>query len=128
MLYSAQEKVNSELLAMTYGAIVSQIIRDYKDVRVVNAELDRMGYNIGVRLIDELLAKAGALSCSNFRETANVIAKVAFKMFLGIAAEGQQQQKQQQKQQRQCAQQLQAARDSVQLPSAPLCVSESLAS
>jgi hypothetical protein len=96
MLYSSQEKVNSELLAMTYGAIVSQIIRDYKDVRVVNAELDRMGYNIGVRLIDELLAKAGTLSCANFRETANVIAKVAFKMFLGIAAEGQQDQQQQQ--------------------------------
>jgi hypothetical protein len=42
-----------------------------------------MGFNIGVRLIDEFLAKSGVNNCSNFRETADVIAKVAFKMFLG---------------------------------------------
>ena len=45
------------------------------------------GYNIGVRLIDEFLAKAQVGHCSNFGETAEVIAKVGFKMFLGITAE-----------------------------------------
>lgn len=34
------------------------------------------GYNIGVRLIDEFLAKSGVGNCANFRETADVIAKV----------------------------------------------------
>jgi hypothetical protein len=38
-------------------------------------------------LIDEFLCRATGVSCSNFRETASVIAKVAFKMFLGITAE-----------------------------------------
>lgn len=33
-------------------------------------------------------AKSNLQSCVNFRETAQVIAKVAFKMFLGITAEG----------------------------------------
>jgi len=47
------------------------------------------GYNIGVRLVDEFLAKSNLQSCVNFRETAQVIAKVGFKMFLGIAADGQ---------------------------------------
>ena len=46
-----------------------------------------MGHNIGVRLIDEFLAKSGINNCSNFRETADSIAKVAFKMFLGINVE-----------------------------------------
>lgn len=46
-----------------------------------------MGYNIGVRLIDEFLAKSGVQNCSNFKETADVISKVAFKMFLGISPE-----------------------------------------
>jgi hypothetical protein len=46
-----------------------------------------MGHNIGVRLIDEFLAKSSINNCSNFRETADVIAKVAFKMFLGITAD-----------------------------------------
>lgn len=38
----------------------------------------------GIRLIDEFLAKSGVNNCSNFKETADVISKVAFKMFLGI--------------------------------------------
>ena len=47
----------------------------------------RRGYNIGVRLIDEFLAKAQVGQCGNFSETAEVIAKVGFKMFLGVTAE-----------------------------------------
>ena len=47
----------------------------------------RRGYNIGIRLIDEFLAKAQISTCSNFGETAEVISKVGFKMFLGITAE-----------------------------------------
>lgn len=46
-----------------------------------------MGHSIGIRLIDEFLAKSGVVSCSNFRETAETIAKVAFKMFLGVIGE-----------------------------------------
>jgi hypothetical protein len=42
---------------------------------------------IGVRLIDEFLAKSGVNNCSSFKETAEIIAKVAFKMFLGISPE-----------------------------------------
>lgn len=45
------------------------------------------GYNIGIRLIDEFLAKSGVTSCTDFKETADVISKVAFKMFLGITTE-----------------------------------------
>ncbi len=40
-----------------------------------------------MRLIDEFLAKSGVNSCANFRETADIISKVAFKMFLGISPE-----------------------------------------
>ena len=45
----------------------------------------RRGYNIGVRLIDEFLAKAQINSCQSFAETADVIAKIGFKMFLGLS-------------------------------------------
>jgi trafficking protein particle complex subunit 3 len=45
------------------------------------------GYNIGVRLIDEFLAKSGTGGCTDFKDTAETIAKVAFKMFLGVTAE-----------------------------------------
>ncbi|GAB5364576.1 hypothetical protein AAMO2058_000982000 [Amorphochlora amoebiformis] len=85
--FSTMEKVNSELLAMTYGALVTTLIKDFQDVKVVNTELEKMGYNIGVRLIDEFLAKTGVTQCRNLKETAHSIAKIGFKMFLGINAE-----------------------------------------
>merc|ERR1712228_620969 len=87
MAYGQMEKMNSELLTMTYGAIVAQMIKDYKDVEVVNDELEKMGYNIGTRLVEEFLAKSNVVTCNTFHDTAKVIAKVAFKMFLGISAD-----------------------------------------
>jgi hypothetical protein len=48
----------------------------------VNKQLDKMGYNIGLRLIEDYLAKSNTMRrCSNFRETAEMIAKV-FRFFL----------------------------------------------
>ncbi|KOO32201.1 trafficking protein particle complex subunit 3 [Chrysochromulina tobinii] len=85
--FSKVEKINSELFSLTYGAIVTQLLKDYEEVDATNTQLEKMGYNIGVRLIDEFLAKAQVGNCGNFGETAEVIAKVGFKMFLGITAE-----------------------------------------
>ena len=83
-------KVNSELFALTYGSMVSQVIKDYEKVDAINEQLDKMGHNIGIRLIDEFLAKSGVdmeSPCSSFRETADMICKVAFRMFLNMNAE-----------------------------------------
>jgi hypothetical protein len=106
---------NAELFTLTYGSMVMQVmcfcilhihlppfislfyiqfdppleqlIKDLEDIPAVNAQLDKMGHNIGIRLIDEFLAKSGAPSCMTFRDTAESISKVAFKMFLGITTE-----------------------------------------
>lgn len=42
------------------------------------------GYNIGIRLIEDFLAKANTGRCRDIRETADVISKVAFKIYLNI--------------------------------------------
>ncbi|KAK4539742.1 hypothetical protein LTR36_010395 [Oleoguttula mirabilis] len=89
---SRVDKVNAEVVTLTYGTIVSQLCRDLTlphtaaqtDYPAVNAELDRMGYNIGLRLIEDFLAKSATGHCSSFRETAEVISKVGFKMFLNV--------------------------------------------
>jgi len=86
-VFSKMEKVNSELFSLTYGAVVTQLLKDCEKVDATNAQLEKMGYNIGVRLIDEFLAKAQIGACGSFAETADVIAKVGFKMFLGVTAE-----------------------------------------
>ncbi|TIA92751.1 hypothetical protein E3P99_00497 [Wallemia hederae] len=76
------DKINAELFVMTYGALVMQLYQDYEDYSAVNNELDKLGYNIGIRLIEEFLAKNGAVKCRNFMETAHVIALVGFRTFL----------------------------------------------
>ncbi|KAJ3298343.1 transport protein particle 22 kDa subunit [Borealophlyctis nickersoniae] len=79
------EKINAELFTLTYGSVVAQLLRDYEDYAEVNKQLEKMGYNIGVRLIEDFLAKSGMGKCADFRETADAIAKVGFKIFLGIS-------------------------------------------
>lgn len=71
------DKVNAELVTLTYGTIVAQLCQDYdSNYQEVNKQLDKMGYNIGMRLIEDFLAKSGVGRCANFRETADMIAKV----------------------------------------------------
>lgn len=89
---SRTEKINAEVVTLTYGTIVAQLCRDLivqgtsnkTDYAAVNHELDRMGYNIGLRLIEDFLAKSNSGACSNFRETAEMISKVGFKIFMNI--------------------------------------------
>ncbi|ORZ33118.1 transport protein particle subunit [Catenaria anguillulae PL171] len=83
---SKMDKVSGELFVMTYGAIVTQLVRDLQhDYAKVNEQLEKMGYNIGTRLVEEFLAKSQLGRCRDFRETGDAIAKVAFKMFLNIS-------------------------------------------
>ncbi|KAH9066310.1 transport protein particle component [Lactarius vividus] len=78
------EKINAELFAMTYGALVVQLIQDYEDYAEVNKQLEKMGYNIGTRLIEDFLARSNLGRCADFKETGEVIAKVGFKSFLNV--------------------------------------------
>lgn len=65
---------------------MSQLCKDYNNnYGLVNQQLDKMGYNIGVRLIEDFLARTGAGRCSSFKETADMISKVGFKIFLNIS-------------------------------------------
>ena len=71
------DKVSAELVTLTYGTIVAQLCKDYEfDYLEVNKQLDKMGYNIGLRLIEDFLAKSGTAACTNFREVADTISKV----------------------------------------------------
>ena len=85
--FAKQKKVSAELFAITYGAIVMQLVKDYETPALVNEQLERMGYNIGMRIVDEFLAKSNLSSCGDFKETASLIANAAFKMFLGVTAD-----------------------------------------
>ncbi|KAJ0044851.1 hypothetical protein Pint_04247 [Pistacia integerrima] len=75
-IFANVERVNAELFTLTYGATVRQLLTDLEEVEEVNKQLDQMGYNMGIRLIDEFLAKSNVSRCVDFKETAEVTAKV----------------------------------------------------
>ena len=53
-----------------------QLIQDYENYDEVNKQLEKMGYNIGTRLIEDFLARSNIGRCADFRETGEVVAKV----------------------------------------------------
>lgn len=79
-----QKKVNSELFTLTYGSLVTQLLKDYENAEDVNKQLERMGYNIGVRLIEDFLARTSSGRCYDFKDTAEKI-QMGFKIFLGVS-------------------------------------------
>ncbi|KAL9071365.1 MAG: hypothetical protein Q9161_004224 [Pseudevernia consocians] len=79
------DKVNAELVTLTYGTMVAQLCSDLdSNYAEVNKQLDKMGYNIGMRLVEDFFAKSGTQRCANLRETAETISKIGFKIFLNI--------------------------------------------
>lgn len=61
---------------MTYGALVVQLIQDYEDYGEVNKQLEKMGFNIGTRLIEDFLARSALGRCADFKEVGEVVSKV----------------------------------------------------
>lgn len=86
LAFKNTEKINAELLAFTYGALIVRLLRESESVDDVNRQLESMGANIGRRLVEDLLAKT-RLNCNSIREMAEIIAYVGFKMYLGVSAE-----------------------------------------
>ena len=75
-------KVNADLIKLTYGALVAQIVKDYERPEDVNKQLDKLGYNIGVRLVEDFIAHHNIPRCLDFRQTAERIQQ-AFRFYLG---------------------------------------------
>lgn len=92
-LWAKVPKANTELFALTYGSLITELLRDYdKNIPEINSQLERIGHSIGIRCIDELLAKSEVNgvtipACRDLKDTAEVVAKVGFRMFLGIGCE-----------------------------------------
>ncbi|KAG0710449.1 Trafficking protein particle complex subunit 3 [Chionoecetes opilio] len=76
--------MSGELFTLTYGSLVAQLLKDYENVDDVNRQLERMGYNIGMRLIEDFLARANPGRCYDLRDTADKIQQ-AFKLYLGVS-------------------------------------------
>jgi trafficking protein particle complex subunit 3 len=82
-IFAKNAKVSAELLTLTYGAFLHRLIKDDagssssgsgENAEEVNAILDKMGYNIGCRMVDEFFAKSPSQGlCKDFTDTARVL-------------------------------------------------------
>ena len=70
------KKIVRELFSLTYGALVSQLIKDFENDEDVNKQLEKMGYKIGVRLVEDFMAHCNTGKCQDLRDTAEVLSKV----------------------------------------------------
>lgn len=78
--------MNNELLNLTYGCIVRQIIEDCEEEEnQVNKQLESLGFNMGGRMIDEFLATTQTPNCKKFEHVAEKTCE-GFKIFLGVEA------------------------------------------
>mmetsp|Transcript_15824 Transcript_15824/g.64680 ORF Transcript_15824/g.64680 Transcript_15824/m.64680 type:complete len:147 (-) Transcript_15824:3751-4191(-) len=62
-VFQSSDRVSAELLALTYGSTVKQLLVDYEEPDEVNKQLDQMGYNIGKEM-----GYVGSLSCASALE------------------------------------------------------------
>lgn len=82
-----QRSMNADLFSLTYGALVMDLLSDIEDVADVNQQLDKIGYQMGLRMADDFLAKNPRIGrCSSVQQLAEVLAKQSFKMYLGTEA------------------------------------------
>ena len=72
------DKINAELFILTYGSIVAQLCTDCEEYSEVNKILEKMGYDMGIRLIEDFLARTSQGRCKDLRDTAEVISKVPY--------------------------------------------------
>ena len=80
------EKINSEVLTLTYGSLMVRLIKDYEKPEEINDQLEKMGYNIGIRLIDDFLAKSCIDPPKTFEEAISIITNNALKFYLNVGA------------------------------------------
>lgn len=71
---------------LALAPLPAQLIRDFEDPAEVTKQLELIGYNMGVRLVDEFCAKNRGARCRTFRETIDTVARDGFRMFLGVGA------------------------------------------
>lgn len=82
---SSNTRLNGDLFVLTYGSLVAQLLKDLGTSELVTKELYTMGHRMGSRLVDDVLSRSQIVKCNGFPDTANVIALVGFKMYLGFS-------------------------------------------
>jgi trafficking protein particle complex subunit 3 len=77
-MFTRHPNCKPELLCLIYGIYIAKLLKEApeNDAEHVNQELEKMGYNMGTRLIDEFLSRRPHVrSCKDFKTTIETLAK-----------------------------------------------------
>lgn len=85
--FDSMSKISGEFFALTYGSLVIQLFKDFEEVNLINEQLDKMGYNIGQRIIEEFLCRTDISQPKEFKDMVDITAKSGLNLFLGITAD-----------------------------------------
>ena len=81
-LYSSKTTHSSELLSFMYGSLMVRLTKDFEDINEINKKSEEIGYEIGFRLLDDVLDELGKnLHTSNL---INTLLLSLLNTFLGI--------------------------------------------
>ncbi|MCQ2816567.1 MAG: hypothetical protein MJ252_04785 [archaeon] len=83
-LFDLQRRKTSELISFLYGGLIVRLYKDLEDPEEINKKIEEIGFNMGQRLIDDVLVNMGKLEevpKSNFVD--KIIGQI-FSNFLGI--------------------------------------------
>ena len=81
-LYSTKTMHSSELLSFMYGSLMVRLTKDFEDINEINKKSEEIGYEIGFRLLDDVLDELGKnLHTSNL---INTLLLSLLNTFLGI--------------------------------------------
>lgn len=84
-LLSRQTKSNIELITFLYGSLIVRLAKDIKDNEKLNKKIEEIGYEIGKRLIDDLIDDSGhkKLDTSN-KKLLQILVEDTLSNYLGI--------------------------------------------
>ena len=80
-----QKKRSNELLSFLYGGLIVRLYKDLKDPEEINKKTEEIGFNIGQRLIDDILVNLGKLPEKPKSFFVDKILNQIFTNFLGIS-------------------------------------------
>lgn len=83
-LWKKTEKANAEFFAQLYGSLVKSMWQEFNDPARMTAYQQKMAKDMGARMAEEFFARSGLGRCKDMKESADVLGKAAFKMFLNI--------------------------------------------
>ena len=78
-IYEKQAKHNKELFTFMYGSLVIRLTKDIEDPHEINKQLELIGYNIGQRIIDDIIDIGEPI-----KEIVPDMLNILFKRFLAI--------------------------------------------